>query len=76
MIICTNITNGDKYLAFSANYSDKVKITAFRKGTKITMNSSLPEVSPVDGVIANGEDVKLAIVYDPQLQKFKSFYQE
>ncbi|MFX1706690.1 hypothetical protein SAMN05660461_5357 [Chitinophaga ginsengisegetis] len=76
LIISTNIMSGEKYVVFSENYSDKIKISAFRKGAKIIMNNDSPEASAVDGIIATGEDVKLAVVYDKQLQKFKTFYQE
>jgi hypothetical protein len=76
LIICTHTAGSEKYLAFSEDYSDKIKINAFGKGTKIILNRELPEPSAVDGVIANGEDVKLAVVYDMQQQKFDTFYQE
>lgn len=76
LIICTHTNTRKKYLAFSQSYSDKIKISAFRKGAKITMQHESPEPSAIDGIIANGEDVKLAVVYDTRLQKFNTFYQE
>lgn len=75
LIICSDKATREKYLAFAEDYPDKIKINAFRKGTKIIMNHELPEALTVDSIIANGEDVKLAVVYDKQLQKFKTFYQ-
>lgn len=76
LIICTQTATKEKFLAFSENYADKIKINAFPKGSKIIMNNESPETSAIDGIIAIGEDVKLAVVYDTHLQKFNTFYQE
>ena len=76
LIICTNNTTKEPYLAFAENYSDKVKISSFKKGASVIMNSEDLIPSPNDGVIIQGEDIKLAIIYDNSLQKFKTYYQE
>ncbi len=66
------------YVAFSENYSDKMRINAFKKGAKIYMSeiSNGFSPAPTDGIILRGEDIKLALVYDMNLQKFKSYFQE
>lgn len=76
LIICTNTATQEKYLAFSENYSDKMKINSFKKDAKVIMNTAELTLAPVDGIILRGEDVKLAIMYDVKLQKFKTYYQE
>ncbi|MGJ1317351.1 hypothetical protein ACR776_02195 [Sphingobacterium spiritivorum] len=76
LIICTNTATQEKYLAFSENYSDKMKVNSFKKGAKVIMNTASLTPAPVDGIILQAEDVKLAIMYDLQLQKFKTYYQE
>lgn len=76
LIICTNKATKDPYLAFAENYSDKVKINSFKKGSSIFMNTDEFMTSPNDGIIVRGEDVKIAMIYDNGLQKFKSYYQE
>ncbi|QQT27916.1 hypothetical protein [Sphingobacterium spiritivorum] len=76
LIICTNMATQEKYLAFSENYSDKMKINSFKKDAKVIMNTAELTPAPVDGIILRGEDVKLAIMYDLKLQKFKTYYQE
>ncbi|QQS97461.1 hypothetical protein [Sphingobacterium spiritivorum] len=76
LIICTNTATQEKYLAFSENYSDKMKVNSFKKGAKVIMNTPGLTPAPADGIILRAEDVKLAIMYDLQLQKFKTYYQE
>lgn len=79
LIICTNAATAEKYLAFAENYSDKVKVNAFKKGAFVAMNEETSEgltTAPIDGIILKGEDLKLAIMYNKQLQKFKTWYQE
>lgn len=76
MIICTNSATKMPYVAFEENYSDKMKINSFKRGALVFMNSDEFTNAPVDGVILQGEDVKIAIMYDKDLQKFKTFHQE
>lgn len=76
LIIGTNEVTGERYIAFAENYADKIQIHTFKKGSKIIMDSSELEESAHDGIMVIGEDVKLAICYDRQLQKFKIYYQE
>jgi hypothetical protein len=76
LIICTNNVTNEPYLAFAENYSDKVKINIFKKGASVIMNSDALSAAPNDGVMIKGEDIKLAVIYDNSLQKFKTYYQE
>lgn len=76
LIICTNKATKEPYLAFAENYSDKVRINSFRKGASVFMNSDEFTPSPSDGIIVNGEDIKLALIYQKSTQKFKTYYQE
>lgn len=76
LIICTNNATKQPYVAFEENYSDKMRINNFRKGAQIFMNTEGLVPSPQDGVIAQAEDAKIAIVYDRGLQKFKTYSQE
>lgn len=76
LIICTNKATKEPYLGFAENYSDKVRINSFKKGSSVFMNSDEFNSSPNDGIIVNGEDIKLAVIYDRDVQKFKTYYQE
>ena len=76
LIICTNKATKEPYLGFAENYSDKVRINSFKKGASVFMNSDEFTNSPNDGIIVNGEDIKLAIIYQNSSQKFKTYYQE
>lgn len=78
LILSFNEKTDLPYVAYSENYSDKMRINGFKKGAKIYMSEIANGFSPApsDGLILRGEDVKLALVYDATLQKFKSYYQE
>ena len=76
LVICTNSVTKEPYLAFAENYSDKVKINSFKKGASVFMNSDDFNPSPKDGIMIKGEDIKLALIYNNNLQKFKTYYQE
>lgn len=76
LIICTNKATKEPYLAFAENYSDKVRVNSFKKGASVFMNSDEFTPSPSDGIIVNGEDIKLALIYQKSTQKFKTYYQE
>jgi hypothetical protein len=76
LITATDPVNRQQYVAFTSNYPEKVKITAFKKGAKISMDGGLPERAHLDGIMLEGEDVKLAIVYDRQQQLYRTWYQE
>lgn len=76
LIICTNAATKDPYLAFAEDYSDRMKINSFKKGASVIMNSAELISSPHDGVIVKGDDVKLALIFDSNSQKFKTYYQE
>ena len=76
LIICTNKATKEPYLAFAENYSDKIRINSFKKGASVFMNSDEFTNSPNDGIIVNGEDIKLALIYQNSSQKFKTYYQE
>lgn len=75
LIICTNKETKEPYVAFADTYSDKMKVRGFKKSASIYMNSPEFVKAPQDGIVITGEDVVLAVVYDSNLQKFKSFYQ-
>lgn len=75
LVICTNSATKKPYIGFAENYNDKMRINSFKTGAKIILNSEL-QTSQVDGVILNGEDLKIAIIYEKDLQKFKTHYQE
>lgn len=76
LIICTNKETKKPYVAFAESYSDKMRINSFKRNASIYMNTEELTSSPQDGVIVKGEDISLAIVYDSNLQKFKTFSQE
>lgn len=76
LIICSNAATRDKYIGFAENYSDKMQIHTFKKGDLISMGNNTLTNAPSDGVLLKGEDVKLAILYDSNNQKFKTYYQE
>lgn len=75
LVICTNSVTKKPYIGFAENYNDKLRINSFKTGAKIILNSEL-QTPQVDGVILNGEDLKIAIIYEKDLQKFKTHYQE
>ncbi len=76
LIICTNAATKDPYLAYAADYNDKVRINSFRKGASVYMDSDEFYSSPHDGFILNYEYGKLAIIFDSSNQKFKVYEQE
>ncbi len=76
LIICTNAATKDPYLAYAADYNDKVRINSFRKGAPVYMDSDEFYASPHDGLILNYEYGKLAIIFDSSNQKFKVYEQE
>jgi hypothetical protein len=75
LIICTNSATQKPYIGFAENYNDKMRINSFKKGASIIIDSEL-QPSEMDGIILKGEDLKIGVVYDKNLQKFKTFYQE
>ena len=75
LIICTNSATKKPYIGFAENYNDKMRISSFKYGTSIIMDSEL-QTSKADGVFLKGEDLEIAIVYEKRLQKFKTYYQE
>ncbi|MCH5597470.1 hypothetical protein [Niabella ginsengisoli] len=76
LIACTNKATKQPYLAFAENYNDKIRINSYNVGSRVFMNSPTLVAAPIDGLILNGEDVKLAIMYNKKLQKYKSYFQE
>jgi len=76
LIFCSNKATGQPYIAFAENYTDKMRIRAFKEKAKIYMNTSEFVPAPRDGLIVTAEDVVLAIVYDTEAQKFKTYLQE
>lgn len=75
LVICTNSATKKPYIGFAENYNDKMRINSFKKGASILIDSEM-QSADMDGIILKGEDLKLAIVYEKNLQKFKTFYQE
>ena len=75
LVICNNTETKKPYIGFAENYSDKMRINSFKKGSSIIIESELQSVE-LDGIILKAEDVKMAVVYDKSLQKFKTYYQE
>ena len=76
LVFCNNAATQEPYMAYAENFSDKVKLNSFNKGAKIFMNSSNLVNSINDGIIVRSEDVKVALVYDKNSQKFKTYYQD
>ncbi len=76
LIICHNKASKEPYLAFADNYSEKIKINSFKKGAKMFMDTEEFVSSPIDGVIIKTEESKLAVIYDSDNLKFKTFSQE
>lgn len=76
LIICTNQSSKEPYLAFAGNYSDKMRLSFFKKKALIYMNTGNLVPSPVDGVLLNSEDAKFVILYDKNNQKFITYYQD
>ncbi|WP_300675725.1 hypothetical protein [Soonwooa sp.] len=76
MIICTNQNSKEPYMAYAENYSDKMRLSSFKKKSLIFMNSSNLVQSPIDGVLLNSENAKLVILYDKNNQKFRTYYQD
>jgi len=76
LIICTNQSSKEPYLAFAENYSDKMRLSSFKKKALIYMDTGSLVASPVDGVLLNSENAKLAITYDKNNQKFRAYYQD
>lgn len=75
IVICTNSETRKPYISFAENYNDKMRINSFKKGAMIIVDTEL-QPAEMDGIILKGEDVKLAVVYEKDLQKFKTYYQE
>lgn len=76
LILCSNKITGQPYIAFAENYTDKMRIHSFKEKAKIYMNTKEFVPAPRDGILLKAEDVVLAIVYDPEAQKFKTYFQE
>lgn len=75
LVICTNQSSKQPYLAFAENYSDKMRLSSFKKKALIYMDGDDLEPSPLDGILLNSEDAKLVILYDKNNQKYKTLYQ-
>ncbi len=76
LILCINKVTEQPYIAFAENYADKMRVRSFKKNAKIYMNISEFVPAPREGIILTAEDVVLAILYDVQAQKFKTYFQE
>ncbi len=76
LILCINKMTQQPYIAFAENYADKMRIRSFKKGAKIYMDSREFVPAPRAGIVLTAEDIVLAIVYDVQAQKFKTYFQE
>ncbi|SKB60265.1 hypothetical protein SAMN05660477_00155 [Soonwooa buanensis] len=76
LIICTNQNSKEPYLAYAENYSDKMRLSSFKKKALIYMNTDNLTPSPIDGVLLNSENAKLVILYDKNNQKYRTYYQE
>lgn len=76
LILCINKVTERPYIAFAENYADKMRVRSFKKNAKIYMNTSEFVPAPREGIILTAEDVVLAILYDVQAQKFKTYFQE
>jgi hypothetical protein len=55
---------------------NKEPTNGYTKVYSVFMNSDEFTNSPNDGIIVNGEGIKLAIIYQNSSQKFKTYYQE
>ncbi len=76
LILCMNKITQQPYIAFAENYADKMRIRSFKKDAKIYMDSREFVTAPRAGIVLTAEDIVLAIVYDVQAQKFKTYFQE
>ncbi len=76
LVICTNQNSKEPYLAFAENYSDKMRLSSFKKKALILMDSEDLIPSPVDGILLNSENAKLVVIYDKNNQKFRTYYQD
>lgn len=76
LVICTNAATKEPYLAYAENFSDKMRINSFKKGAKVFMNTAELVPAAADGMILNADDAKIAILYDKQNQKFRTYSQE
>ena len=76
LIFCSNKVTQQPYIAFAENYTDKMRIRSFKEKAKIFLNTTEFVPAPRDGIILTAEDVVLAIVYDMESQKFKTYFQE
>lgn len=75
LVICTNKETKQPYVAFADTYSDKMRVRGFKKNASIYMDSTEFVNAPQDGIVIKGEDNVLAVVYNPEFQKFKTYAQ-
>lgn len=75
LIIGTNKATKNAYIAFTSNFSDRLKIKAFQKGASVYMDSDDFVSAPRDGVVLSNEWGAVIVIYDVNAQKFKIYDQ-
>ena len=76
VIISINKVTKKPYVSFAENYNDKLKLKSFSKGASIYMNSSSFIKAPRDGVLISNEVGGLVVIYDTNVQKYKTYEQQ
>lgn len=75
VIITTNKATKKPYISYAENYDDRLKISSFKKGASIYMNTAEFVKAPIDGVILSNDWGGVALIYDTNSQKYKSYEQ-
>lgn len=75
-VFSTNHSTHQYYLAHTEPFSDLMRIRSFKKGAPIYRNTEAFIAAPRDGLVVTGEDVVLVVLYEPELQKYKTYFQE
>lgn len=76
IIVSVNKNTKNAYVSYGSNFSDRLIMRAFQKGSSIYMNSSNFVKAPREGVILSNEWGALVVIYDSNAQKYKVYSQE
>lgn len=71
LIICTNKSTKQPYLAYSQEYSDKMKIRNMKKSDVLFESPEMEKNSHHSGIILQSENYTEYLLYNFDLQKFK-----
>jgi hypothetical protein len=75
LVICNNKVTQEPYIAFSENFGEYFAVRSFKKGTKIFINSPNVVPAPVDGLVFQNENTRLALLCNRLTKKFKEYDQ-